>query len=769
MKTIRKHKTLLSIFLTINMVLINFASNSITPLPWPPPPPPASSSIKMALLLDTSGSMNGLLEQAKSQLWKIVNELALATKEGQQAEVEFALYQYGNDGLTSESGYIENVLPLSNDLDELSEKLFALTTNGGSEYCGYAIETASNELAWEDDLNALNLIFIAGNEPFNQGPKDFNKTCQTAFEKGITINTIFCGDAQQGVNTQWKKGAEITEGNYMNIDMNQKTVYVETPYDDKIEILNDSLNTTYIPFGKKGKTKKANQIVQDNNSAVYSQQNMVLRTISKSSHVYDNKSWDLVDASKEENFDLEKINEKTLPQEMQKMTYGQKQKHIEKMKTKREDFQKQIKELSSKRTSYIATTSSSQEGSLDAAMIAAIRKQAKDKGFNFTDNIIKAEILDDIELYNKTPYVNYEFFENLVKEVKPYRAERLIEFDQFLEMGKDKNTLILDARSREKYNELHIKGAINLPFAEFTQQSLDALIPSPETRILIYCNNNFAQDNSAFEIAMTSKYVSPSSLGKKDNSSKEEGLLMPKSDLSLALNIPTFINLYGYGYKNVYELEEMLYGTNEKLELEGSFANSPKIKNLKPFFQVMSDTTKSGKPRALVNYDYFEKVIADVKPVRAKRLISFDQFNKLKKEKNTIIIDARSKKMYDKLHIKGAIHLEFSDLTQQKLAEVIPNTNTKILIYCNNNFAQDNQIFREDFASKVARPANSSSSISIPSPIMGDFNSLALNIPNYINLYGYGYQNVYELNELVYAKNPDLKFEGTDAKKVLKN
>lgn len=359
-----------------------------------PTPPPNSNNIKVALLLDTSGSMNGLIEQAKSQLWKIVNELALATKNGNQANVEFALYQYGNDGVSSEKGYIQNILPLSTDLDELSEKLFALTTNGGSEYCGYAIETATNDLNWDVDQSALNLIFIAGNEPFNQGPKDFNETCKKAFKKGITVNTIFCGDAQQGVLTNWKKGADITEGNYMNIDMNQKTVYVETPYDDSINNLNDSLNTTYIPYGTLGNTKKANQIAQDNNSASFSKQNKVLRSVSKSSHVYLNANWDLVDASKKKNFSLEKVNSNSLPKEMQNMTSKEKEVYITKMSNKRSFFQKEIKRLNTKRTTFIANQNdTSQTNSLDAAMIKAIRKQATDKGFSFTDNSSSSHVI----------------------------------------------------------------------------------------------------------------------------------------------------------------------------------------------------------------------------------------------------------------------------------------------------------------------------------------------------------------------------------------
>ncbi|HEX2627597.1 MAG TPA: rhodanese-like domain-containing protein, partial [Chitinophagaceae bacterium] len=106
-------------------------------------------------------------------------------------------------------------------------------------------------------------------------------------------------------------------------------------------------------------------------------------------------------------------------------------------------------------------------------------------------------------------------------------------------------------------------------------------------------------------------------------------------------------------------------------------------------------------------------------------------------------------------HIKGAIHLNFSDFTEKNLAALIPNKNTKILIYCNNNFSDD----QGNFPTKSAGPATPAAL-----PI-----TLALNIPTYINLYGYGYRNVYELSQTVSTRNYKLAFEGTDIKESSKS
>ena len=197
LQIIRKMKKPLAIFIAASFIIACTEPSSATPpdpVPTPTPPtPPEAKFIKIGLLLDTSNSMDGLIEQAKSQLWTIVNELAEAKCEGVEPTLNIALYEYGNDGLSAAEGYIRLVTPLTTDLDVISKDLFSLTTNGGSEFCGHVIQTSTNQLDWGQDNEDLKMIFIAGNEPFTQGNVDFNKACKTAAQMGITINTIFCG------------------------------------------------------------------------------------------------------------------------------------------------------------------------------------------------------------------------------------------------------------------------------------------------------------------------------------------------------------------------------------------------------------------------------------------------------------------------------------------------------------------------------------------------------------------------------------------------
>lgn len=164
-------------------------------------------------------------------------------------------------------------------------------------------------------------------------------------------------------------------------------------------------------------------------------------------------------------------------------------------------------------------------------------------------------------------------------------------------------------------------------------------------------------------------------------------------------------------------------------------------------------------PKAKVSFEDFKNLVADVEAHRAQRLIDLNTFLKMSRNPGVIILDTRSTFRYERLHVKGARHLSFTDFTQDNLGTVIPSFDTPILIYCNNNF-EGNQT---DFASKIARPTARSSGRAISAQITAQAKPLmmALNIPTYINLYGYGYRNVYELNELVNVNDPRITFEGS--------
>lgn len=347
--------------------------------------PAKKQKIQIALLLDTSNSMDGLIGQAKSQLWKLVNQLSSAKKAGQDTDIEIALFEYGNSNLRIGEGYVRMVSALTTDIDGISEQLFSLTTSGGSEYCGWVIRNAVEDLKWSGDGNDLKMIVLAGNEPFDQGPKYYRESCGLAAQKNIIINTIFCGNDKEGIRTHWLDGAKLGNGQYLNIDQDQRVVHVPTPYDSELNRLNDLLNKTYIGYGQYGKTKSDRQRIQDKNAARYGAGNMTQRVTYKGKRQYRNNDWDLVDATEEDPKKLEKLSEHDLPDEMRALTAEQRKAYLETKRTERRGIQKQIRELDLKMQAYITGAQKKAGASLtlDRVMLDTVIKQAKTKGFEF--------------------------------------------------------------------------------------------------------------------------------------------------------------------------------------------------------------------------------------------------------------------------------------------------------------------------------------------------------------------------------------------------
>jgi hypothetical protein len=275
------------------------------------------------------------------------------------------------------------VTPLTTDLDLISEKLFSLRTNGGSEYCGAVIKDATQKLTWNDGKKSMKLIYISGNEPFNQGSISYKEVISEALKKGIYINTIFCGNHQEGIQSFWKDGADVGQGKYFNIDSNAKVIYIATPYDDQITKCNTRLNTTYIGYGSKGAEKKRSQEVEDANAQSISGANFAERSVSKSKDVYKNESWDLVDKAKKDAKVLEEIKKEELPKELQGKTKEELKTFVAEKAKEREAIQKEMADLAKKRQKYIddeAAKTKSQDD-LGNAISVSIVSLAKTKGY----------------------------------------------------------------------------------------------------------------------------------------------------------------------------------------------------------------------------------------------------------------------------------------------------------------------------------------------------------------------------------------------------
>lgn len=344
----------------------------------------AETKIQVALLLDTSSSMDGLIDQAKSRLWNIVNTLTTLRYNGKAPVIEISLYEYGNDGLSAENGFIRQVTPLTSDLDLLSEKLFALRTNGGSEYCGQVIKTSLDELKWDGNNKSMKLIYIAGNEPFNQGNINYTESISEAVSKNVFVNTIHCGDDYSGISGFWKDGAEKGKGEYFFIDHNQKIRYIPTPYDVKIDDCNTRLNATYLYYGHEGREMKERQEQQDMAAESISYENKASRAEAKANYSYSNAGWDLVDALNQNQIELKDVEKSTLPEKYKNMTDKELQAEIDRLAKERGEIQKEIMALSVERENFIQKEleKTGEESDLGKAITDAVLKFALAQGYS---------------------------------------------------------------------------------------------------------------------------------------------------------------------------------------------------------------------------------------------------------------------------------------------------------------------------------------------------------------------------------------------------
>ncbi len=344
--------------------------------------------VQIALLLDTSNSMDGLINQARTQLWSIVNDISKGKRDGKIPRLQVAVYEYGNNQISAGGGYVRMVVPFTSDLDLVSEKLFALRTDGGSEFCGQVIENATRELSWDTSPVTYKAVFIAGNEPFTQGQLDYRLAVGKSLSKEIIINTIHCGSYQDGVEGKWKDGADLGRGKFMVIDQDKTVVHVPAPQDDKLLRLSAVLNETYLPFGIRGAEGRLRQVASDAASEAAAPAAAIARANVKAGSNYDNSGWDLIDALDKKSVKLEDVADTDKPEILRGKPIQEQVKLIDLLRAKRAEVQKEIATTNLERESFLTkqnTTEAKGGKTLDEAARDAIREQLKAMGFDFED------------------------------------------------------------------------------------------------------------------------------------------------------------------------------------------------------------------------------------------------------------------------------------------------------------------------------------------------------------------------------------------------
>ena len=350
-------------------------------------------TIEVAFVLDTTGSMGGLLDGAKKKIWSIVNRIASAKP---SPRVKLALVAYRDKG----DAYVTKRTDLTEDIDAVFADLMALTAGGGGdhpEHVNQALHEAVSRLSWSQAKRTYRVLFLVGDAPPHEykDDVDYGVTCEKAVRAGIVINAIRCGGDPLTAKA-WKSIADLSEGKFVSIDQTGGVQTVSTPYDKKLAKLGRRLDGTRLYYGrselrKNAKLKGGRHRAVADAAAPEAAADRAGFMASKAPTSGGRMSGDpgVVDlvAKIENNSELaEELDTEKLPENLKKMDSEKRKAYLEKRVSERKALRKEIQELSKKRSKHIREAmkkSSSAGDSFDEKVFGMIREQAAKKGLSY--------------------------------------------------------------------------------------------------------------------------------------------------------------------------------------------------------------------------------------------------------------------------------------------------------------------------------------------------------------------------------------------------
>ncbi len=353
--------------------------NTSTP---PPDDPSDGKQIEMVFCLDATGSMSGLIGTAKEKIWAIVSEVAQGTDVA-SLELGMVFYRDRSDIFTTKP------IPLTNDLDSVYSELLAINAAGGGdtpESVNQALNEAVTQMTWSESKDVYKTIFVVGDCPPHMDYQDdvsYLESCKVAAKKGITINTIKLGNGCLEAIPHFKKMAECSNGEFLQLDQDANDIVIATPFDNEINEVSKKIDESRMYYGSASEqsynyTKKANSVGIYSEGSVTSNSD---RSTYKNSEA-GQKAWmgnkEMITDYSENNVELEKIPEKELPEELKDKTLAEKKAILDKLKAEREANKSKLAELSKKRQEFINAEKKArgEESSFSKEVVEIMNKQA---------------------------------------------------------------------------------------------------------------------------------------------------------------------------------------------------------------------------------------------------------------------------------------------------------------------------------------------------------------------------------------------------------
>jgi Mg-chelatase subunit ChlD len=367
-----------------------FLGSSATNGPVDPVRPriPAGQKIEAVFVLDTTGSMGGLIATAKEKIWSIATTLAQAE---QAPEIRMGLVAYRDRG----DAYVTDVIDLGSDLDTMYGRLMQYAADGGGdtpESVNQALDAAVHRISWSRDPSSYRVIFLVGDAPPHmdyQGEARYPEIVQAARAKGIVVNTIQCGDMPQTV-APWTEIARLGNGRYLKVEQAGGAFAVATPFDDEIAQLAAELDETRLFYGNddqmsglRGKVAATEQLTEIATAGSRARRAVFNATDSGRRNLFGDQ--DLVENVTKGGVSLEDIPEEELPEDFRALEPAEQQQRIEDLAGRRSELESRIDALAKVRSAYIDERVSEEAGaeeSLDRQLYDIVKDQAAPAGIS---------------------------------------------------------------------------------------------------------------------------------------------------------------------------------------------------------------------------------------------------------------------------------------------------------------------------------------------------------------------------------------------------
>ena len=347
--------------------------------------------VDVVFVLDTTGSMSGLIQTAKEKIWSIATTMASAR---QTPEIRIGLVAYRDRG----DAYVTRVVDLSGDLDSVYATLMDFQADGGGdgpESVNRALYDAVHKVSWSGQEQAYQVIFLVGDAPphMDYNEVQYPEIVASAADRGIVINTIQCGDMPMTVEP-WTQIASLSNGRFFQVEQAGSAVAFATPFDDEIAELSAQLDDTRLYYGSaeekarmRGKIAATEKLNEGSSVASLARRGSFNASSGGRSNLLGDN--ELVAAVADGTVDLDELEEDALPEALVPMAPEEQEAYVAELARKRSDLQRRIRDLSEERSAYLdekVEQAGGLEDSLDQQIYEAVKEQAGVAGLEYEED-----------------------------------------------------------------------------------------------------------------------------------------------------------------------------------------------------------------------------------------------------------------------------------------------------------------------------------------------------------------------------------------------